>query len=284
MENASKALIMAAGVLIGIVILSFMLYIFRRFEITSRETDNRFSEREIEAFNAKFEGYETGGNHNTDDTISVTYARTNYSGTWVTKEAKYSELFRSAPNSVESSNEEVYNRLLLAASKSLNTASDVVTAINDAIDINDRNNNSYKYSTGSDSLEVQNSVEIIVDLNGYQNSFNFFAKNGVSGACKYLVIEPNKNVEAKFIYGQNNINTSSSNNTENKNNNVESFDTSKKINVYDILTELRETKIVKTDMQTASVYQYYFIGQTFINEYTNLIETVKFTLIKDQNF
>ena len=101
---------------------------------------------------------------------------------------------------------------------------------------------------------------------------------------KNLVIEPNKNVEAKFVYGQNNINTSSSNNTENKNNNVESFDTSKKINVYDILTELRETKIVKTDMQTASVYQYYFIGQTFINEYTNLIETVKFTLIKDQNF
>ena len=37
MENASKALIMAAGVLIGILILSLAVYLFVSFGNTSRE-------------------------------------------------------------------------------------------------------------------------------------------------------------------------------------------------------------------------------------------------------
>ncbi|MBR2289639.1 MAG: hypothetical protein IJ867_03295 [Clostridia bacterium] len=72
MENASKALIIAASVLIAIMLMSFMLYTFRRFATIARNTEADMSELEIQAFNSKFIHYETGGVHDIKvDTFNI---------------------------------------------------------------------------------------------------------------------------------------------------------------------------------------------------------------------
>lgn len=57
MENASKALIMAAGVLIGILILSLAVYLFLSFGSTSAELHKQKEEQQLNQFNAQFTSY-----------------------------------------------------------------------------------------------------------------------------------------------------------------------------------------------------------------------------------
>lgn len=57
MENASKALIMAGGVLIGILILSLAAYLFVDFGSTSAEIHRQNEEKQITEFNSKFTAY-----------------------------------------------------------------------------------------------------------------------------------------------------------------------------------------------------------------------------------
>lgn len=282
MENASKALIIVASTLIGVMLLSFMVYMFKRFNTTAKETDARLEQREIDEINSKFLGYETGGEHTDGDSFTITYNRQHGSSSTTvdSKQYKYGQLFGSAtglPPTIFTSDEH-YRKSLIVASQSLNVVSDVVSAINDAIDTNNRNNNNYKYN----SLEVQNSVEIIVDLGSYYTEFNF-NKIG-SNQYRYLVIEPNENVNPKYVYGfsaseisddkQSNVNLNFVNSGANRNN----------INVYDMLTELRDTHVIRDSLKTYTVYKYYFYGEIRKNDFTGLIESVKFTLTKDNNF
>lgn len=58
MENASKALLMAAGVLIGILVLSLAVYLFITFGASAREVNNRIEESKLTQFNAQFNVYE----------------------------------------------------------------------------------------------------------------------------------------------------------------------------------------------------------------------------------
>ena len=58
MENASKALVMAAGVLIGIMILSLAVYLFATFGATSAEMHGQIEQDRINQFNAQFTSYE----------------------------------------------------------------------------------------------------------------------------------------------------------------------------------------------------------------------------------
>ena len=58
MENASKALIMAAGVLIGIMILSLAVYLFATFGATSAEAHRQNEQNRINQFNTQFTSYE----------------------------------------------------------------------------------------------------------------------------------------------------------------------------------------------------------------------------------
>ncbi len=58
MENASKALIMAAGVLIGIILLSLMVYMFTNFAITSAEVHKENEQNQLNQFNSQFTSYE----------------------------------------------------------------------------------------------------------------------------------------------------------------------------------------------------------------------------------
>ena len=58
MENASKALIMAGGVLIGVLILSLAAYLFIDFGSTSAEINKKNEAKQIAEFNSKFTSYE----------------------------------------------------------------------------------------------------------------------------------------------------------------------------------------------------------------------------------
>lgn len=57
MENASKALLMAAGVLIGLLVLSLAVYLFVSFGTTSAELHKQNEEHQIDQFNSQFTSY-----------------------------------------------------------------------------------------------------------------------------------------------------------------------------------------------------------------------------------
>ena len=58
MENASKALIMAGGILIGILIISLGVYLFADFGTTSAEIHKENEQRQLTQFNTQFTVYE----------------------------------------------------------------------------------------------------------------------------------------------------------------------------------------------------------------------------------
>lgn len=70
MENASKALIMAGGVLIGVLILSLAVYLFADFGSTSAEVTKQNEKKQITEFNSKFTAYE--GYKDKDGNWSIT--------------------------------------------------------------------------------------------------------------------------------------------------------------------------------------------------------------------
>lgn len=59
MENASKALIMAGGVLIGVLIISLAVYLFADFGAKSASINAQNAEKQLASFNSKFTSYET---------------------------------------------------------------------------------------------------------------------------------------------------------------------------------------------------------------------------------
>lgn len=78
MENASKALIMAAGVLIGILVLSLAVYLFVSFGSTSADINKQRVEQQLVEFNSKFTSYEGKDGLTIYDVITLArYAREN---------------------------------------------------------------------------------------------------------------------------------------------------------------------------------------------------------------
>ncbi len=57
MENASKALLMAAGVLIGLMIISLGVYVFTSYSQTSKEIHQKVSEQQLVQFNSEYDVY-----------------------------------------------------------------------------------------------------------------------------------------------------------------------------------------------------------------------------------
>ena len=58
MENASKALLMAAGVLIGVLILSLAVFLFASFGGTSARIHDTVQKNQLAKFNTQFTNYE----------------------------------------------------------------------------------------------------------------------------------------------------------------------------------------------------------------------------------
>ena len=78
MENASNALLLAAGVLIGVLILSLMVYLFIDFGSTSAEINSQITEQQLLQFNSKFTSYEGQEELTIYDVITVaSYANEN---------------------------------------------------------------------------------------------------------------------------------------------------------------------------------------------------------------
>ena len=116
MENASKALIFAASIIIGVLLLTFMVYIFRKFDAASSSSEKRLSQREIDEINSKFVGYETGGSHTADDLFTITYARKKSGSDVQILSYKYRDLFKNTTStsltSIPTGNQEKYNKSL----------------------------------------------------------------------------------------------------------------------------------------------------------------------------
>ena len=58
MENASKALLIAGGVLIGVLIISLAVYLFADFGSKSASINAQNSQKQLSAFNSKFTSYQ----------------------------------------------------------------------------------------------------------------------------------------------------------------------------------------------------------------------------------
>lgn len=70
MENASKALLMAASVLIGILVLTLAVYLIVTFGSTSVEIHNKIEKDRLAKFNTQFTHYETKNSVTIYDIIS----------------------------------------------------------------------------------------------------------------------------------------------------------------------------------------------------------------------
>ena len=71
MENASRALIMAASILIGIMILSLAVYLFATFGASSAQMHEQIQIDRINQFNAQFTVYQNMTNITIYDVVTV---------------------------------------------------------------------------------------------------------------------------------------------------------------------------------------------------------------------
>ena len=71
MENASEALIMAAGVLIGVMILTLAVYLFVTFGAQSQELHKEITANQLTQYNAQYNVYEGRTNITIYQIISV---------------------------------------------------------------------------------------------------------------------------------------------------------------------------------------------------------------------
>lgn len=125
MENASKALVMAAGVLIGVLLISFMIYLFNDASVLTKSYDLRELEKLISKYNANFTTYQTSN----------------------------ADKFKVGANyEIDSSTE-------YRASVELNKISDVISAVNKAQSNNFTTSGGYRTHT-----EYVNSLAIVIDI------------------------------------------------------------------------------------------------------------------------
>lgn len=71
MENASKALIMAAGILIGILVISLGVFLFFDFASTSTTLHDQIRQEQIDQFNAQFTSYEAKDDNTIYDILTL---------------------------------------------------------------------------------------------------------------------------------------------------------------------------------------------------------------------
>ena len=97
MENASKALLMAAGVLVGIMILTIAVYLFSSFGGTSSQIQDNIRKNQIAQFNSQFTKYQGKDNVTIYDVITMANLATEnnqYYG--FTKRSSLADIIRSS--------------------------------------------------------------------------------------------------------------------------------------------------------------------------------------------
>ena len=78
MENATKALLMAGGVLIGVLLISIAVYLFRVTASFSNQYEKTEATKELAMYNNKFEKYEGRNDLTIHDIVSVNNLATEY--------------------------------------------------------------------------------------------------------------------------------------------------------------------------------------------------------------
>jgi hypothetical protein len=79
MENASKALIMAAEILLGVLLLTLMVLAFRAFGAFSETVDTNIQKKLVSEFNVDFEKYRGETTITAQDVISIANLAKEYS-------------------------------------------------------------------------------------------------------------------------------------------------------------------------------------------------------------
>ena len=128
MENASKALIMAASVLIGVVIMSLAVYLFTYFSSSVNEMNSQIEQGQLQEFNNKFTSYEAKGKTLTIyDVITVTnLAKENNLHYGLTEQTDNIKVIFQG-ESMETKTEEDLTEILLTNSEELDETEDEVT-------------------------------------------------------------------------------------------------------------------------------------------------------------
>ncbi|MCI8640893.1 MAG: hypothetical protein HFJ59_03355 [Clostridia bacterium] len=112
MENASKALLMVGGVLIGLLIISLAVYLFADFGATSAEINAKNVQKQINAFNSKFTVYQgyTGDITIYDIVSLATYANEN--NVYYENSPEEQIVVRIGGNQIQGLDEKDYNILI----------------------------------------------------------------------------------------------------------------------------------------------------------------------------
>ena len=141
MENASKALIMVAGVLIGIMILSLAVYLFATFGATSAEMHGQIEQDRINQFNAQFTLYEGKEDITIYDIITVVNLARDSNESYTLTEAKDSNYYITVNAALQRGNE---NNLEKKDSQYLQNLIQDETRAENLVDYVDENGVSYK--------------------------------------------------------------------------------------------------------------------------------------------
>lgn len=72
MENASKALLMAASILIGLIVLSLGIYLVNTFKSFSQDYNDSLEIQRMEQFNARFTAFSTRNNISIHEIMTLT--------------------------------------------------------------------------------------------------------------------------------------------------------------------------------------------------------------------
>lgn len=80
MENASKALLMAGEILIGILLLFILVYFSSMANSYTSQVESNIAARQIQEFNSKFERYNNRDNLNAQDVVTLSNIVKDYNG------------------------------------------------------------------------------------------------------------------------------------------------------------------------------------------------------------
>ena len=126
MENASKALIMAASVLIGIMILSLAVYLFTTFGATSAELHKQIQTDRVNQFNTQFTVYQNRSDLTIYDVITVAnLAKDNneYYGLETSDDSNYYITVQLGNTYIEKQTDDYFNSLILVDINTINASS-----------------------------------------------------------------------------------------------------------------------------------------------------------------
>lgn len=148
MENASKALIMAAGVLIGIMILSLVVYLFVSFGSSTAQIGEKIKQDQLNKFNSQFTSYEGKEGLTIYDVITVANLATennkyyNYSNRSDTSQNDSYVSVILENKHIEGKEEADYNKLII--NDTINNESDSLANYTCKVYINEITSRVYK--------------------------------------------------------------------------------------------------------------------------------------------